>query len=89
MNEQLNELKENTNKQRNEIKKTMQVMKEEVNKNMETLKSNQFEINNSICQIKISIKSLVNGVEQVEDRVSGPEDKVEELYQTVKDHKES
>jgi hypothetical protein len=56
---------------------------------METLKSNQSEINNSICQIKISIKSLVNGVEQVEDRVSGPEDKVEELYQTVKDHKES
>jgi peptidoglycan hydrolase CwlO-like protein len=51
----------------NEIKKTMQDMKEEINKSMETLKNNQSEINNSKSQIKISIKSLADRVEQVEN----------------------
>jgi hypothetical protein len=32
-------------------------MKEEINKDMETLKDNQPEINNSISQIKISLKA--------------------------------
>jgi hypothetical protein len=36
------------------------------------------ELNSTIPQIKISTKSLVN-LEQVENRVSGTEDKVEEL----------
>jgi hypothetical protein len=53
---------------------------------METLKNNQSEVNNSISQIKISVKSLVNREQQDENRVSGTEDKVEELNQTVKDH---
>jgi hypothetical protein len=53
---------------------------------METLKNNQSKVNNSISQIKISIKCLVNREEQVENRVSGMEDKLEELDQTVKDH---
>jgi hypothetical protein len=53
---------------------------------METLKNNQSEVNNSISQIKISVKSLVNREQQDENRVSGMEDKVEELNQTVKDH---
>jgi hypothetical protein len=61
----------------NEIKKTMQDMKEEINKAMGTLINNQYEISNSLSQIKISIKSLVNIVEQVENRVSGTEDKLE------------
>jgi hypothetical protein len=60
-----------------EIKKTMQDMKEEINKAMGTLINNQYEISNSLSQIKISIKSLVNIVEQVENRVSGTEDKLE------------
>jgi methyl-accepting chemotaxis protein len=51
------------------------------------LKNNQFEINNSISQIKISIESLANRVEQVENRISETEGKVEEFDQTVKDHK--
>jgi uncharacterized coiled-coil protein SlyX len=54
---------------------------------METLKNNQSKINNSIFQIKISTESLVNRVEQVENRVSVMKDKVEELDKTVKDHK--
>jgi chaperonin cofactor prefoldin len=41
----------------NEIKKTIQDMKEEINKYMETLKNNQSGINNSISQIKVSIKA--------------------------------
>jgi prophage DNA circulation protein len=53
-------------------------MKEEINKNMETRKNNQSKINNSISQIKILIEILANTVQQVENRVSGMEDKVEE-----------
>jgi hypothetical protein len=52
---------------------------------METLKNNQSEIKNSIYQINITIKSLLNRVEQV-NRVSGMEDIVKELEKTVKDH---
>jgi hypothetical protein len=40
-------------------------------------------MNSSISQLKVSTKSLVNKVEQVENRVSGTEDKVEELDQTT------
>jgi chromosome segregation ATPase len=69
----------------NEIKKTIQDMREEINKDMEILKNNQSEIS-SICQINITIECLLNRVEQVENRESGTEDKVEELDQTVKDH---
>jgi predicted nucleic acid-binding Zn-ribbon protein len=65
MNKQLNEVKENTNKQMNEVKKTNQDMKEEINKDMETLKNNLPKISNSISLINITIKSLVNRVEQV------------------------
>jgi hypothetical protein len=36
---------------------------------MEKMKNNQFKINNSISQIKISIKSLANRVEQIENTV--------------------
>jgi hypothetical protein len=56
---------------------------------METLKKNQSEMNNSISQIKISMKIsvlLLKRAEQVENRVSGTKDKVEELDQTAKDH---
>jgi predicted nucleic acid-binding Zn-ribbon protein len=42
--------------------KTIQDMKEEINKDMETKKNNQSEINNSVSQINILIKSLVNRV---------------------------
>jgi predicted nucleic acid-binding Zn-ribbon protein len=61
VNKHLNELKENTSKQMDEIK-TIQDMKEEINKDMETKKNNQSEINNSVSQINILIKSLVNRV---------------------------
>jgi hypothetical protein len=36
-------------------------------------------MNNSISRINITIEILVNRVEQVENTVSGTEDKVEEL----------
>jgi hypothetical protein len=51
------------------------------------LKNSEFEMNSSISQIKMSIKSLVNRVEQVENGESGTENKEEELDQTAKDHK--
>jgi predicted nucleic acid-binding Zn-ribbon protein len=69
VNKQLNELKENTNKQMKLRRlSTIRHMKEEINKDMETLKNNQSKINNSISQINIIIKSLVNRVKQVETR---------------------
>jgi predicted nucleic acid-binding Zn-ribbon protein len=71
----------------NEIKKTMKDMKEEGNKEVENLKNNPSEINRSIFHIPISIEGLANRVEQIENKVSGTEDNVEEIYQTVKDHK--
>jgi hypothetical protein len=43
---------------------------------METLKNKQSQVNNSIFQIKISIKSLVNRVEFKWKTVSGMEEKV-------------
>jgi hypothetical protein len=45
-------------------------MKEEINKDMEILKNN-----NSISQINIAIKSLMNRMEQVENRELGTENK--------------
>jgi predicted nucleic acid-binding Zn-ribbon protein len=59
----------------NEIKKTMQDMKVEINKDMGILKNNQSEINSPIFQIKISIDSLSNRVEQIENKVSGTEER--------------
>jgi prophage DNA circulation protein len=59
---------------------------EEINKNMETLKNNQSEVSNSIYQMNILTKSLVNRADHIENRISGTEDKVEELDQTEKDH---
>jgi predicted nucleic acid-binding Zn-ribbon protein len=52
-----------------EIKKTIQDMNEEIKKDVETLKNNQSEINNSISQTNITIKSLVNRVEQIENSI--------------------
>jgi methyl-accepting chemotaxis protein len=64
-------------------------MKKEINKDMETLKNNQCEINSSMSKINITIKTLAHKVEQVGNRVSGMEDKVEELDQIVKAHENS
>jgi hypothetical protein len=44
-------------------------------------------MNTSISQTKISVEILVNRVEQMENRVFGTEDKVEELDQTVRETK--
>jgi predicted nucleic acid-binding Zn-ribbon protein len=63
----------------------MQDMKE-INKDIEIMKNNQSEINSTISQRKISVKSLVKRVEQVENRISRTEDKVEEFDQMVQDH---
>jgi DNA repair ATPase RecN len=61
-------------------------VKKEINKDIEIQKNNQSEMNSSISQIKISIKSLVTREDQVENGGSVMEDKVEELDQTVKEH---
>jgi ParB-like chromosome segregation protein Spo0J len=64
-------------------------MKEKINKDMETLKNNQYKINNAISQINITSKSLANRVEKADNRVSGTEDRVDELDQIVKGHEKS
>jgi hypothetical protein len=55
------------------MKKTMQDMKEEINKDIEIFKNKLFEMNSSTSQIKTLIEILAG---QVENRVSGTEDKV-------------
>jgi chromosome segregation ATPase len=87
---QLNELKEDfnkclnktkiTEKEINEIKKTAQDMREKFNKDMESLRQNNqtesLEIRSSLSQIKNTVESHSSRLEQVEDRISGLEDKI-------------
>jgi hypothetical protein len=54
-------------------------MKEKINTDREILTNDLYEINGSISQIKITVQSLVNRVEQVANRVSATKDKTEEL----------
>jgi archaellum component FlaC len=58
----------NSNKQVNEIKKTMQDVKKEFNKDIDMLKyqTENLEMKSSISQIKTSLESLANRVEQIE-----------------------
>jgi uncharacterized lipoprotein YehR (DUF1307 family) len=69
----------------NEIKETIEHMKEDINKDMETLKisiwNKQLNITNKNCNQKLGEKSGEAG-----NRLSGIEDKIEELDETVKDH---
>jgi hypothetical protein len=59
-------------------------MKEKINTDREILTNDLYEINGSISQIKITVQSLVNRVEQVANRVSATKDKTEELNWTKK-----
>jgi DNA-binding ferritin-like protein len=55
-------------------------MDEKFNKDTEILKKMEMlEIKNCINQIKITMESIINRLDQAEDRVSGIEDKVEEI----------
>jgi uncharacterized lipoprotein YehR (DUF1307 family) len=69
----------------NEIKETIEHMKKDINKDMETLKisiwNKQLNITNKNRNQKLGEKSGEAG-----NRLSGIEDKIEELDQTVKDH---
>jgi prefoldin subunit 5 len=58
----------------NEIKNIMQISKMK-SISIEILKKNHSEMNSSMSQMKISIKSLVNRVEQVQNKVSGKKTK--------------
>jgi hypothetical protein len=48
----------------------MKYMKVNINKDIEILKNCQYEKNNSILQIKISVESLMKRMEHIENRVS-------------------
>jgi hypothetical protein len=55
-------------------------LKEEFNTDTEILKKNQIEILEKLNNLnKNSVESITNRIEQVENRVSGSEDDVEEL----------
>jgi hypothetical protein len=85
--EQLNEFKVNTNEQLKKIKKTMQDLKEELKKDIEVFKKIKWKFweQNSQSQIKHSFKNLTKRLDQVEDRISGIENKVNELEHSDKD----
>jgi hypothetical protein len=61
-------------------------LKEEFNTDTEILKKNQIEILEKLNNLnKNSVESITNRIEQVENRVSGSEDDVEELDQSDND----
>lgn len=45
----------------------------------------EIEIENLGCQIKTSEMSLINKMRDIEERISSPEDKVEEIDSSVKE----
>lgn len=76
---------ENTSKQLSEIIKSKQDMKIEHNKEVGILKKTKmkFEMGNSLSLIS-SEEYLTKGINWVEERISGLEDKVEELDHSIK-----
>lgn len=73
-----------------EMTKKIQDLKMEFNQDIETLKRTQDEMNmelkNPIVQLQKSKESFTSRINQVEDRISCLEDKIENLDQTSKKH---
>jgi arginine utilization protein RocB len=90
MNKCLNEFQESLNKGLNEIKKTMQDMKEEFNKERNSEKKNHIKIleaKSLISQIKLSVEILSSRLKQIDDRISGLEDKTDVLEHEEEEEK--
>jgi hypothetical protein len=82
----LKEIQENTGKQVMELNKVTQGLKVEV----ETIKKTQMEANLEIKNLRkrpgIIDVSITNRIQEIEERISGVEDTVEEIDITVKEN---
>ena len=84
INNSLKEIQENTGKQVKELNKMIQDLKVEV----ETIKKTQMEANLEMENLGkrsgITDVSITNRIQEIEERISGVEDTVEEMDTTVK-----
>ena len=84
INNSLKEIQENTVKQVKELNKQIQDLKVEV----ETIKKPQMEANLEMKNLgkrsEITDVSITNRIQEIEERISGVEDTVEEMDTTVK-----
>jgi chromosome segregation ATPase len=82
----LKELQENTTKQVKELNKTMQDLKMEI----ETIKKSQrkttLEIENLGKRLGVIDASIINRIQEIEERISGAEDTIENIDTTVKEN---
>jgi chromosome segregation ATPase len=86
MSNSLKEIQENTSKQEKELKKTIQDLKMEV----ETIKKSQKETNLEIQNLGNKSGSIeariTNKIEEIEERISGGEDTIENIDTTIKEN---
>jgi chromosome segregation ATPase len=86
INNSLKEIQENTGKQVKELNKSIQDLKVEV----ETIKKRQMEANLEIENLekrsRITDVSITNRIQEIEERISGVEDTVEEIDTAVKEN---
>jgi predicted nucleic acid-binding Zn-ribbon protein len=82
----LKEIQENAGKQVKELNKAIQDLKVEV----ETIKKTQMEANLEVENLEkrsgITDVSITNTIQNIEERISGIEDMVEEIDTTVKEN---
>jgi uncharacterized coiled-coil protein SlyX len=82
----LKEIQGNTGKQMKELNKAIQDLKVEV----ETIKKTQVEVNLEMENLgkksEITDVSITNRIQEMEERISGVEDTVEEINTTVKEN---
>ena len=85
INNSLKEIQENTGKQVKELNKAIQDIKVEV----ETIKKTQVEANLEMENLgkksRITDVSITNRIQEIEDRISGAEDSIENITTTVKE----
>ena len=85
----LKELQENTTKQVKELNKTIQDLKMEI----ETIKKSQrettLEIENLGKRSGVIDASITNRIQEIEERISGAEDTIENIDTTVKENAKS
>jgi methyl-accepting chemotaxis protein len=81
----LKEIEENTGKKVKELNKVIQDLKVEV----ETIKKTQMEANLEMENLGkrsgITVESITNRIQEIEESISGVEDSVEEIDTTVKE----
>jgi chromosome segregation ATPase len=82
----LKELQENTTKQVKELNKTIQVLEMEIETIKKALRETTLEIENLGKRSGIIDVSITNRIQEMEERISGAEDTIENMDTTVKEN---